>query len=93
MMNKINSEKLPIKYALGVFTSLPNFPTIEDILFEVCSDRQIIEGKEFDYKYVKHLSNFKLDEEKFNEFLNFYVENGIINKVKDKFRLVKNIWQ
>lgn len=92
-MNKINENKLPLKYYFKIYNKLENFPTNEDILFELTSNKYIINGSEFNYEKINKILSFKINNDQYNKFINEF-NNNTIEEIKDEnFILIKNIWE
>jgi len=92
-MNKIDESRLPLKYLFKIYNKLENFYTNEDILFELTSNKYIIKGSEFNFEKIKGILSFKIDENKFDQFINEYNYN-ILEETKDKnYILIKNVWE
>jgi hypothetical protein len=91
-MDIINKDKLPLKYYFEIYNKLENFPTNEDILYELSSNKYIIKGTEFNLDKIKNILSFKINEDQYNSFIKEY--NEIIEEIENEnYKLIKNIWK
>ena len=95
MILKINEDKLPIKYILGIHESLPEYPTGFDILYEKIK-RHIGETKPNFTKHASmtyHLKN--ADPERVDKALNELISEGFIEPInetkgKESYKILTN---
>jgi len=88
----INRNKLPIKYIVRTYTLLKEYPSPLDILYDLASDIEIINGLEFDYNYAKYILSGKLSKQKYNDILKILVKEGFLEeKTLGKLKLHKLI--
>lgn len=86
MSYKINAKQ-PIKYDLLVHTALPNYPTLPDFIFDVCSYLVKVHGTKkseltqsdlkFSVKTLKYVFGNKMDEESFRLKIKENLQDGI----------------
>ena len=96
MILKLNEDKLPIKYILGIHESLPEYPDGFDILYEKIRRHA---GEEKKWNFTKHacMKYFlkDADENKVDEALQQVIDEGWIRTInetkgKESFKIIKN---
>ena len=95
-INEINIAKVPLKYLLNVYSFYETYPNKTDLLYEICSDKSIIEGLEFDYNYLKYIISFKTTKKDIKPLLNDLIENNFLSEDKKGrkffYKLLINPW-
>lgn len=92
----LNKNKLPIKYVIKSYVLMENYPTAEDILFDLISDSEILNGLDFDYNYAKYILSIKLTKQKYDEFIKelinkqYVIENNIGKK--NLYKVINHPW-
>lgn len=86
MSYKINAKQ-PIKYDLLVHTALPNYPTLPDFIFDVCSYLVKVHGTKkseltqsdlkFSVKTLKYVFGTKMEDDSFRLKLKENLQDGI----------------
>lgn len=96
-MKQLNRDKLPLKYILNVYKEYENYPTNEDIIFELASDEEILNGKIFDINYLKYILSFKFQKDEIKNRLNKLIELGYLEINTENnasfYKLVFHNWQ
>tara|TARA_Y100000385_G_scaffold289325_1_gene358421 strand:- start:6993 stop:7292 length:300 start_codon:yes stop_codon:yes gene_type:complete len=96
MILKLDENKVPIKYILGIHESLPDYPTGMDILYEKIR-RHV--GEEKKWNFTKHsVMRYMLknaDEDRVDDVLKELIEDGYIRTInetkgKESFKILKN---
>ncbi len=79
-----------MKYVLDIYNKLPNFPSVEDLAFEIFKK---IQNKPFEktdiFLYIDKRKWSEIKEKDIQRLFNEALENGIILK-QDNLFLVKN---
>jgi len=95
MMNLLNKNKLQIKYYLNLYSSFKDYPTKEDLLYELVKNSENLSEGLFDYKIMKYSVSSKLSKESFEDFILYAKKNKFIEscELKDTYKLVKHLWE
>lgn len=97
MINGINEKKLPIKYFLRVYNLQENYPQVDDILYEIASNVDSLNGIPFCNKDINDMLITKTKITNIDKALNKlekqnYIELVEINKNIKYFKLLKHDW-
>ena len=92
MEKRIDISKLKVKYVIGSYRDSDDFPTAEDILYELTEDILYELTKEFCTKSAKELRftneslklRYSLSDESFNSIINTMLKKNIIETIKEK---------
>lgn len=85
-----------MKHYLDVYQLLDNFPTDEDILYELACDEAIISGKDVSINHIKHILSFKVGLDELETLLNSLIKQNFIKNVKKQkttsYKLLTHPW-
>lgn len=84
MEKKINESKLKVKYVIGSYRDSDDFPTSEDILYELTKEFCTKSAKELRFTNESLKSRYALSDDTFETIINNWLKNNIIEIVKEK---------
>lgn len=84
MEKKINESKLKVKYVIGSYRDSDDFPTSEDILYELTKEFCTKSAKELRFTNESLKSRYSLSDESFDTIINNWLKNNIIEIIKEK---------
>lgn len=90
-MNKllIDRKKLPIKYIFNVYQQLKDFPTPEDILFEIVGHfEEYGVTEELNVKQIQKILSFKLSTKEIEECINTLTSKGYVTTSKENTKFI-----
>jgi len=96
LSKKINQGKLKVKYILGNHTQTKNYPTPEDVLFEMIRDYCGRTGKILKFTDASlHKKYPSFSEEDIQDFLNIWLKSDIIKEINSTssyktYEVIKN---
>lgn len=98
MTNKpINIDKVQIKFLTKSSNLLDTYPDEIDILFDLASDAEILNGLNFDYNYARYVMSCKISKQKYLELIESLIKQGFIEKTllgkKLTHKLIKHPWE
>lgn len=98
MKKTINTSKLKIKYIIGSYRDADDFPTSEDILYELIKDWSVKGAKDLIFTDVSLKTTYSLSDKQFNGFINKMIKSNIIEIVKQKedittYKIKTNIFE
>lgn len=88
MEKKINESKLKVKYVIGSYRDSDDFPTSEDILYELTKEFCTKSAKELRFTNESLKSRYSLSDDNFNSIINNWLKNNIIEITKEKDDIV-----
>ena len=93
---KIDKNKLPIKYHLNIQYVLENYPTEEDLIYELASDIDFGDDVELNIKEIKYIfEHKKFSIKEVEHICNSFVDKGYLQKNKEtnKYKLIDHPWR
>lgn len=106
MMNYKLNQEIPLKYHLEVHSSLPNYPSNDDFIFDVINYLvKVFESKsktldsssiKFSTKTLKYVYGDKFNQEfieKLKPIISSLVEEGILTKKDDTMVISKQVFE
>lgn len=97
MEKKINDKKLKIKYIIGNYKDLDDFPTDEDILYELTKEFCMKNSKELLFTNESLKNKYSLDDKGVLKFVNGMLKKNIIKEIKKQddlitYEVIENIF-
>lgn len=75
-----------LKYDLDLYKDMPNFPTSQDILFEL---RKYLKKNKFSFSNMKDCLTFKINRKEWEVLINELIDNNKVEKLdKDSYILL-----
>jgi hypothetical protein len=98
MKKTINIQKLKVSYILGNYQTLPNYPSSEDVLYEMVKDFCSKPTLEFKFTGASLKTKYQLSDIKLLSILNELSDHGFIQLVENKpshttYKLIKNPYE
>lgn len=84
MEKKIDESKLKVKYIIGSYRDSDDFPTCEDILYELTKEFCTKSAKELRFTNESLKLRYSLSDESFNSIINTMLKKNIIETIKEK---------
>jgi len=84
MEKKIDESKLKVKYIIGSYRDSDDFPTYEDILYELTKEFCTKSAKELRFTNESLKLRYSLSDESFNMIINTMLKKNIIETIKEK---------
>lgn len=84
MEKKIDESKLKVKYIIGSYRDSDDFPTYEDILYELTKEFCTKSAKELRFTNESLKLRYSLSDESFNTVINTMLKKNIIETIKEK---------
>lgn len=84
MEKKIDESKLKVKYIIGSYRDSDDFPTYEDILYELTKEFCTKNAKELKFTNESLKLRYSLSDESFNSIINTMLKKNIIETIKEK---------
>ena len=84
MEKKIDESKLKVKYIIGSYRDSDDFPTCEDILYELTKEFCTKSAKELRFTNESLKLRYSLSDESFNMIINTMLKKNIIETIKEK---------
>lgn len=84
MEKKIDESKLKVKYVIGSYRDSDDFPTSEDILYELTKEFCTKSAKELKFTNESLKSRYSLSDDKFESIINSWLKDNIIEIIKEK---------
>ena len=95
MLKKIDPNKLKVKYVLGNWASLSNYPDMEDILYEAIRDYCSKSSNEIKFTNVALTKKYNIELKHATEVMQYMVERGLAKithstKSTISYQIIKN---
>lgn len=84
MEKRIDISKLKVKYVIGSYRDSDDFPTAEDILYELTKEFCTKNTKELRFTNESLKLRYSLSDDKFDLIINGLLKKNIIEIVKEK---------
>lgn len=84
MEKRIDISKLKVKYVIGSYRDSDDFPTAEDILYELTKEFCTKSAKELRFTNESLKLRYSLSDESFNSIINTMLKKNIIETIKEK---------
>ncbi|MBR4589909.1 MAG: hypothetical protein IKO36_04515 [Bacteroidaceae bacterium] len=88
MEKTINDSKLKVKYVIGSYRDSDDFPTTEDILYELTKEFCTKSAKELKFTNESLKLRYSLSDDKFNSIINGLIKDNIIEIIKEKDNVI-----
>ena len=87
-MIKLDKGKVQIRYITGINKCLPDYPTPLDVLYESCTES----SDDTLFSAAKMENRYGIDSERINKIINILLDLEYIEKSKDKYKIIKTLW-
>ena len=84
MEKRIDISKLKVKYVIGSYRDSDDFPTAEDVLYELTKEFCTKNTKELRFTNESLKLRYSLSDDKFDLIINGLLKKNIIEIVKEK---------
>ena len=84
MEKKIDESKLKVKYIIGSYRDSDDFPTYEDVLYELIKEFCTKSAKELKFTNESLKLRYSLSDESFNSIINTLLKKNIIETINKK---------
>ncbi|WP_296865329.1 hypothetical protein [uncultured Methanobrevibacter sp.] len=88
MEKRIDDSKLKVKYVIGSYRDSDDFPTTEDILYELTKEFCTKSAKELKFTNESLKLRYSLSDDKFNFIINGLIKDNIIEIIKEKDNVI-----
>jgi len=94
----INTSKLKVKYVLGNYSTLKDYPDTEDVIYELIEDYCSRVSKEIKFTNVSLQKKYGLSENRTQEIINSLLEWEIIKEINSTsayatYEVIKNPYE
>lgn len=88
MEKRIDDSKLKVKYVIGSYRDSDDFPTAEDILYELTKEFCTKSAKELRFTNESLKLRYSLSDDKFDLIINGLLKKNIIEIIKEKDNII-----
>ncbi len=88
MEKKINESKLKVKYVIGSYRDSDDFPTAEDILYELTKEFCTKNSRELKFTNESLKLRYSLSDNKLASIINGLLKKNIIEIIKEKDNVI-----